>query len=37
VAVAQNKVILDNGKVLNESYYHHAWKNLKKNKKFGWG
>jgi malate synthase len=31
----QNKVILDNGKILNESYY-HQWKNLK-NKKFSWG
>jgi hypothetical protein len=35
VAVAPNKVILDNGKILNESYY-HQWKNLK-NKKFSWG
>jgi malate synthase len=26
----QNKVILDNGKILNESYYHRLWKNLKK-------
>jgi malate synthase len=29
----QNKVILDNGKILNESYYHRLARNLKKTHK----
>jgi malate synthase len=32
----QNKVILDNGKILNESYYRLAMEEFEK-KKFSWG